>query len=83
MGAQLAPSVVQGAQAAHQFRRTKAEEFANIRQYSQQVGGQYMDTNQALTMRQAAVEQIQGNKLNARSALGGEARIFSNRRFTG
>lgn len=83
MGVQLAPAAVQGARAAHQFRRTKAEELSQIRQYSQSVGGGYIDTNQALTMRQAAVQQIQGNKLNARSALGGEARIFSNRRFTG
>lgn len=83
MGTQMAPAVIQGAQAAHAFRRTKAEELSQIRQWSQSVGGNYMDTNQALTMRQAAVQQIQGNKLNARSALGGEARIFSNRRFTG
>lgn len=83
MGAQMAGGFVQGAHAAHTFRRTKAEEFAQIRQHSQQVGGGYMDTNQAATMRQAAVQQIQGNKLNARSALGGEARLFSNRRFTG
>lgn len=42
-----------------------------------QVGGGYQDTQRALTMRQAAVEAIQGSKLNARSALGGEARILS------
>lgn len=41
------------------------------------VGGGYVDTQQALTMRQAAVQAIQGSKLNARSALGGEARILS------
>lgn len=83
IGAQAAPALVQGAHAAHKFRRTKAEELSRIRQYSQSVGGSYVDTNQAVTMRQAAVQQIQGNKLNARSALGGEARIFSNRRLTG
>jgi hypothetical protein len=36
----------------------------------------YTDTEQALTMRQAAVQAIQGSKLNARSALGGEARLM-------
>lgn len=41
------------------------------------VGGQYQDTQRALTMRQAAVEAIQGSKLNARSALGGEAKILN------
>jgi hypothetical protein len=41
------------------------------------VGGNYMDTQRALTMRQAAVQAIQGSKLNARSALGGEARILA------
>lgn len=42
------------------------------------VGGNYMDTQRAQTMRQAAVQAIQGSKLNARSALGGEAQIFAN-----
>ncbi len=41
------------------------------------IGGNYMDTQRALTMRQAAVQQIQGSKLNAHSALGGEARILA------
>lgn len=41
------------------------------------VGGNYMDNQRALTMRQAGVQAIQGSKLNARSALGGEAQIFS------
>lgn len=40
-------------------------------------GGGYQDTRRAQTMRQAAVEAIQGSKLNARSALGGEAKILS------
>lgn len=46
-------------------------------------GGNYQDTQRALTMRQAAVEAIQGSKLNARSALGGEARILSQQMFRG
>lgn len=36
----------------------------------------YMDTQQALTMRQASVQAIQGSKLNARNALGGEASLM-------
>jgi hypothetical protein len=36
----------------------------------------YQDTNQAATMRQAAVQAIQGSKLNARNALGGEAALM-------
>lgn len=48
------------------------------------VGGGYADTQRAQTMRQAAVTAIQGSKLNARSALGGEAKImnpYSTRRY--
>lgn len=84
MGAAMASQVaVQGVQAAHQYRRVRAEDFRSIENQSQRIGQGFMDTNQAQTMRQAALQQIQGNKLNARSALGGEARIFSNRRYTG
>lgn len=36
----------------------------------------YTDTQQAYTMRSAAVQAIQESKLNARSALGGEARLM-------
>ncbi|QKE76213.1 hypothetical protein HPK19_25730 (plasmid) [Arthrobacter citreus] len=48
------------------------------------VGGNYVDTQRALTMRQAAVQAIQGSKTNARSALGGEAKIihpYATRRY--
>ncbi|RRA94941.1 hypothetical protein EH195_28325 [Bacillus pacificus] len=41
------------------------------------VGGNYVDTQRALTMRQASVQAIQGSKMNARSALGGEAKLLS------
>ncbi|MED3396438.1 hypothetical protein [Bacillus wiedmannii] len=41
------------------------------------VGGNFLDTRGAQTMRQAAVQAIQGSKMNARSALGGEAKILS------
>ena len=68
-----------GTKAAYAFRRQRHDQYNSMRQaaYGNVVGGNYMDTNAALTMRQAAVQQIQGNKLNARSALGGEARILS------
>jgi len=36
----------------------------------------YQDTQQALTMRQASVQAIQGSKMNARNALGGEASLM-------
>ncbi|HLO11263.1 MAG TPA: hypothetical protein VK190_03280 [Pseudoneobacillus sp.] len=39
----------------------------------------YVDTQAAYTMRSAAVQAIQGSKLNARSALGGEARLLARR----
>lgn len=79
MAAQMAPLAYQGVKAAHDFRERKTEELHDLR-YNMygRIGGGYMDTNRALTMRQAAVQQIQGNKLNARSALGGEARLFAN-----
>lgn len=78
--ATLAPMAVQGGVAAHKFRRQRAEERYDMKHNSYgQIGGNFVDTMQAQTMRQAAVQQIQGNKLNARSALGGEARIFSNK----
>lgn len=60
----------------HQWQRGKAASW-NAGFAKGQVGGQYQDTQRALTMRQAGIEAIQGSKLNARSALGGEARILS------
>ena len=67
------PSV---ASAGIQWHRGKVNEW-NRSFLQGQVGGNYVDTQRALTMRQAAVQSIQGSKLNARSALGGEARILS------
>lgn len=81
--AQASKMAVQGTIAAHKYRRGQAEKYLNEGYNSQRVGSGFQDTMQAQTMRQAALQQIQGNKLNARSALGGEARIFSNRRYTG
>ena len=80
--AYAAPAIYAGMDAAYTHRRQKGEQLLAFDNASQRVGGNYMDTQRAQTMRQAAVQQIQGNKLNARSALGGEARIFSNRHIT-
>ena len=68
-----------GTKAAYQFRRRRHGEVVGGLEAAagNVIGGNYMDTNAAVTMRQAAVQQIQGNKMNARSALGGEARIFA------
>ena len=41
------------------------------------LGGRYADTQAALTMRQSAIQAIQGSHMNARSALGGEAALFA------
>lgn len=37
---------------------------------------QYQDTQQAITMRQASIQAIQGSKINGRNALGGEAKMM-------
>ncbi len=76
--AMLAPVAYQGAKAAYDWRKQKTQSLFDMKHPTGMVGGNYRDTQQAQTMRQAALQQIQGNKLNARSALGGEARIFSN-----
>lgn len=73
----IAPMAVQGVVAANRFRREKAEDYYKLSHIDNEIGGYFKDTPGAQTMRQAAVQQIQGNKLNARSALGGEAKLFS------
>jgi hypothetical protein len=40
------------------------------------IGGNYVDTKQALTMRQAAVQAIQQARVNGRQVLGNEASFF-------
>lgn len=72
MIATTAPGVIN---AANQWTRQKEQWW--YKQHLPNFGGGYQDTRRAQTMRQAAVEAIQGSKLNARSALGGEARILS------
>lgn len=72
-----ATMVPQVAGAAYQWHQKAKAGWRNSH-LNGQLGGQYQDTQRALTMRQAAVNQIQSSKLNARSALGGEARILNN-----
>lgn len=62
--------------ATYEWWRSREAEYQS-RYQKGTVGGGYVDTQQALTMRQAAIQAIQGSKLNARSALGGEARILA------
>lgn len=78
-----APVIAAGVQGAYRFRRQRHEaKFGQLNHATSGiVGGNFQDSEHAATMRQAAVQQIQGNKLNARSALGGEARIFSQRYY--
>ncbi|MFE4029183.1 hypothetical protein ACFX4N_23800 [Priestia sp. YIM B13551] len=67
-----------------QFNYQKKQWWNAQYAYNNQVGGNYVDTQRAQTMRQAAVQAIQGSKMNARSALGGEAQIlnpYSQRRY--
>lgn len=74
--AQVGYGAYQAAGAAVDYRKRKGQELA-VKSEGGRIGGNFMDTDQAQTMRQAATQQIQANKMNARSALGGEARIFS------
>lgn len=77
MGIHMAATMLpQVANAGYQWHKGAANEWQRAHLQGQ-VGGMYQDTQRALTMRQAGVEAIQGSKLNARSALGGEARILS------
>lgn len=52
------------------------ERYNESRRKLSQPTFRYQDTQQAVTMRQAAVQAIQGSKLNARNALGGEASLM-------
>jgi hypothetical protein len=77
MGAHLAATTIpQGLAAAHQWKRQKVNQW-NMQHMQGAIGSNYQDTQRAFTMRQAAVQVIQGSKMNARSALGGEARILA------
>lgn len=77
MTAHMAATTVPTAVAAYTNWKKKSLENWNRQHLQGTVGGNYQDTQRAMTMRQAAVEAIQGSKMNARSALGGEARILN------
>ena len=73
-GLQLAGEAAFGvAKYSYQQQQWWNREFS----YNNNVGGSYVDTQRAATMRQAAVQAIQGSRLNARSALGQEAKIMN------
>lgn len=71
MAASLIPAAAQGYMGADQNLRQKYNQ-------NRKAGTMfsYMDTRQAVTMRQASVQAIQGSKMNARNALGGEAALM-------
>lgn len=73
----FAPMIGEGAMALGKWQHRKQQWWNQQFQHDGMVGGNYVDTQRALTMRQASVQAIQGSKMNARSALGGEARILS------
>lgn len=73
----FAPMLGQAAYGVGKFAHNKQQWWNQQFRPSGVVGGNYVDTQRAQTMRQAAVQAIQGSKLNARSALGGEAKIMS------
>lgn len=81
MGAGLAKDAYFG---INRFNMQKKQWWNAQYATNNQVGGNYVDSQRAQTMRQASVQAIQGSKLNARSALGGEAKImnpYSTRRY--
>lgn len=82
MALTVAPALAQGAMAAGTFINKKQQWWNMQFKNTGVVGGNYVDSQRALTMRQAAVQAIQGSKLNARSALGGEARLFANNPYS-
>ncbi|ONG68583.1 hypothetical protein BKK42_23270 [Bacillus cereus] len=73
----FAPMIGEGAMALGKWQHGKQQWWNQQFQHNGVVGGNYIDTQRALTMRQASVQAIQGSKMNARSALGDEARILS------
>lgn len=75
-----AAAVPSAVSAGVQWKKQKTD-WWNKAHIQGNVGGNYQDTQRAFTMRQAAVNQIQSSKLNARSALGGEARILTDNTF--
>lgn len=70
--APIIPSAVQGVINAEKGINSRTASMRN----PNNMNFSYEDSNAAYTMRQASVQAIQGSKLNARSALGGEARLM-------
>ncbi len=68
MAAMAVPAVMQATDTLNARARSYASPVTNW---------SYVDTQAAYTMRSAAVQAIQASKLNARSALGGEARLMA------
>ncbi|GLF89978.1 hypothetical protein Saga11_12370 [Bacillus safensis] len=77
MGAYTAATTIPMAAGSLYSSYKKQEQWWNQQHLQGMVGGSYQDTQRALTMRQAAAQAIQGSKMNARSALGGEVKIIS------
>jgi hypothetical protein len=70
----LASLAVAGGAAAYNSVRKQQQKWKDNRQTGMRAT--YADSEQALTMRQAAVQAIQGSRMNARNALGGEASMM-------
>jgi len=80
MIAQLGYAITKGAISAGY-----ASSYANQMKYrsfvSRQIGGTYRDNQMSQTMRQRAIQEIQGSKMNARNMLGQEALMVHRRRY--
>lgn len=80
----IAPTAVQGVMGFQRGMQEKKDYWNSQMAGSNVVGGNFQDSQRAQTMRQAGVQAIQGSKLNARSALGGEAKLlnpYASRKF--
>lgn len=69
MAAQMTPAVIAGMASAGQ-----AKGQVQSKMYQANFGGNYVDTEQAYTMRQRGLQAIQKTGMNTRSILGSEAR---------
>ena len=67
---------VAGVAAGAIARHVHADRKQFEQMFTPNVGGNYIDTQQAYTMRQRAVQAIQSSHMNARSALGNTARMM-------
>lgn len=74
LGAQLGAALVKG---GYQLYDTQYQAHrSNYINMHRTFNTPFVDTQQALTMRQAGVQAISRSKLNARSAIGGEAALM-------